>query len=700
MHKDISHIVIVLMLLLLSYNLSAIELLTNTKEIIELHPNSSRQCNDGIDNDGDGLVDWQFDLGCYGAEDKTEGGKNNVIENGWSVFEPAYDTRIIYVSSSTGNDKWSGLAPIWNGVDGPKKTISSSKKSIRKNHSDWLLFKRGDTWFDETMGNWDISGRSATEPVIIASYGNSPIRPKFMVSDTFFIARGGGGASKNRKHIRLLGLHIKAYTKDPAHPQFTGKGGACIQWLRDGGDFLIEDVKCEFAQVSLQSKPTLGFSLRRNVFTQNYSIDSHAQSLFTSIGSNLLIEENVFNHGGWNDDFRLVLFEPERNHKVWNKIRNGCFDILLEDNRVGVENIDFMKSSNMIDVAKVIENKLNSIKGGRRVRFVYTQGGVFKLSSKDYKSGHGYRIREYTGKVKCENISSLFNPSKSGTPSSTVFNRNMYLAFGMGNTIVRGNIDANGASGGVQQRMGGINDNNLYIKSPISIVFGSKENPSGKNIGGVIKNNVVLGSRDINTQPQGTGIFIESNLKLSSLKAKRYSRISNLDVYNNIIINNEEGSGNIKAIALAGNAYFENLQVHHNIIYNWLSSKDNNSNSYNIAIYNNSKDTKNTSVHHNYFYCGRSKLPRVQGRIKLFNNVTLGLKKTLSSAKCRSNKTVNNKFIDPNRTISTYMASLGENTTYELFISKAVGQSKYNWSSSYTANAVNQYIRAGFKEIN
>ena len=32
------------------------------------------QCNDGIDNDGDGLVDWQYDLGCYNASDTTEGG--------------------------------------------------------------------------------------------------------------------------------------------------------------------------------------------------------------------------------------------------------------------------------------------------------------------------------------------------------------------------------------------------------------------------------------------------------------------------------------------------------------------------------------------------------------------------------------------------------------------------------------------------
>ena len=31
----------------------------------------SSECNDGVDNDGDGLIDWQYDLGCHGASDTT-----------------------------------------------------------------------------------------------------------------------------------------------------------------------------------------------------------------------------------------------------------------------------------------------------------------------------------------------------------------------------------------------------------------------------------------------------------------------------------------------------------------------------------------------------------------------------------------------------------------------------------------------------
>ena len=47
------------------------------------------QCDDGIDNDGDGLVDWEYDLGCYSASDTTEGALTREQENGWTTIDPA-----------------------------------------------------------------------------------------------------------------------------------------------------------------------------------------------------------------------------------------------------------------------------------------------------------------------------------------------------------------------------------------------------------------------------------------------------------------------------------------------------------------------------------------------------------------------------------------------------------------------------------
>ena len=106
-------------------------------------------------------------------------------------------------------------------------------------------------------------------------------------------------------------LHVFMYSKAPDDPRFTGQGSSCIQWLRDGGDVLIEDMRCDYAQLNLQSEPTLPFTVRRNILYKNYSLNSHAQSMFTSIAAPLTVEENVMNQGGWNEVFRLALWEPE-----------------------------------------------------------------------------------------------------------------------------------------------------------------------------------------------------------------------------------------------------------------------------------------------------------------------------------------------------------------------------------------------------
>lgn len=51
---------------------------------------------------------------------------------------------------------------------------------------------------------------------------------------------------------------------------------------------------------------------------------------------------------------------------------------------------------------------------------------------------------------------------------------------------------------------------------------------------------------------------------------------------------------------------------------------------------------------------------------------------------------------DPDRNLGTYHTSLGKTGTFDAFIAEARRQSRFNWRESYTADAVNDYIRAGF----
>ena len=679
------------------------------------------ECDDGIDNDGDGLVDWQLDLGCTGPGDRTEGGLNNELDDGWTVFEAAGDTNIYYVSSTSGDDAWSGLAPEWDGTDGPKATAAAGIALMQDGQPDWLLFRRGDVWVDETMGNWSVSGRSETEPVIIGSYGDSTERPRFDVSETWLITHGGGGASEQRSFVRILGVHILMYSKDPDDTRFTGFGGSCLQWLRDGGDLLIEDVKCEYAQLNLQSDPTLPFTVRRNVLTGNYALDSHAQSMFTSIAAPLFVEENVMNHGGWSDVFRLVLWEPETDPSVWAAITDGRFGLELDGNFFDVDGVDLGGSATMADVATALEAAINGVVGAGAVELRFTDGGVFQLRAPGYDSGPDYGIIAYAGAVAGTDLDPLFNPASQGSPESTIFNRNMYLSHGFGNTTVAGNIDANGASGGLQQRMGGVCEGNLFLRNPIAITFGSNQNDGDEYVGGAIRDNVILGARDIDTQVQGTGISIGS---YTTTDNGGHSLIRDLEISGNIGAHNVLGTGNIRVLLLQGDGAHENVSVHDNIVYDWAKPvwpdpMDQRSfgfrincvaSSTGVEIFDNilqqpnggflvgtNNDAAGATLHDNVYYSAAPDPPDVWSRGWFSLGSSVSMTEWLATTGETAATVEQVTFVDPDRTIETYAESIGLQPTYEAFITEAIGQSKYNWRPELTAEAVNAYIRAGFQ---
>jgi len=679
------------------------------------------ECNDGIDNDGDGLVDWQYDLGCTGPGDRTEGGLNNELDNGWTVFEAAGDTNIYYVSSSSGDDAWSGLAPDWDGTDGPKATAAGGIALMQDGQPDWLLFRRGDVWVDENMGNWSVSGRSETEPVIIGSYGDSIERPRFDISDTWLITHGGGGASPQRSHVRILGIHVFMYSKDPDDARFTGFGGSCLQWLQDGGDVLIEDIRCDYAQLNLQSNPTLPFTVRRNVLTGNYALDSHAQSMFTSIAAPLFVEENVMNHGGWSDVFRLVLWEPETDHTVWAAISDGRFGLELDGTFFDIDGVDLSASASMADVATTLEAAINGVVGAGAVELRFTDGGVFQLRAPGFESGPDYGITVYAGGVGGTDLDPLFNPAAQGSPESTIFNRNMYLSHGFGNTTVRGNIDANGASGGLQQRMGGVCEDNLFLRDPIAITFGSNQNDGDEYVGGAIRNNVILGARDIDTQVQGTGISIGS---YTTTDTGGHSLIRDLEISGNIGAHNVLGTGNIRVLLLQGDGAHENVTVHDNIVYDWAKPvwpdpMDQRSfgfqincvaSSTGVEIFDNilqqpnggflmgsNNDAAGATLHDNVYFSSAPDPPDVWSRGWFSLGSSVSMTDWLATTGETAATAEQVAFADPDRTIETYAESLGLQPTYEAFITQALQQSKYTWRPEFTATAVNTYIRAGFQ---
>ena len=267
-------------------------------------PVSGFECSDGIDNDDDGLTDFGMDLGCADSLDATEGGlSTGSQENGWTVFEPSSDSRIIFVSSSMGNDGNNGLSE-----HSPVQSISRAKSLLRDGFPDWVLFKRGDTW-TEGLGQLTKSGRSMSEPIVYGAYGSGTERPRILEDNgpVIFTSGGGSGPAYTDYNV-FVELYFSTYRRDPDHPDFDPSlQRYIISWLRGTRGLHFEDVVFQWGELSLT--PFDGFPQRNIVFKRCQILDSwapsslsHAQGLYLHTVENILIDETLLDHNGWNED--------------------------------------------------------------------------------------------------------------------------------------------------------------------------------------------------------------------------------------------------------------------------------------------------------------------------------------------------------------------------------------------------------------
>jgi hypothetical protein len=217
--------------------------------------------------------------------------------DGWTNFKPSADTRTVYVSCGGGDDQNDGRSP-----SSAKRTLAAGIALLRNGSPDWLLLERGGVWH-ESLGQWKKSGRSASEPMLVSTYGDAPARPRLDTgARAGIITNGGGGSPATIDNLAIVGLHFHA-------DGYTG-GGNCIggQFLQPASHVLIEDCKFEGYSGNLVFQGYGGrhsdFRLRRSVIVDAYAIHSvggHSQGLYAYAVDGLLIEENVFDHNGWNE---------------------------------------------------------------------------------------------------------------------------------------------------------------------------------------------------------------------------------------------------------------------------------------------------------------------------------------------------------------------------------------------------------------
>jgi hypothetical protein len=552
---------------------------------VQQNQGSSNQCNDGIDNDSDGLVDWQYDLGCYGPNDTTESsGTTMTQDNGWTVFEKSADTRIIYVSNSTGNDTNDGLTP-----NTAKKTIGAGMALMRTGFPDWLLLKRGDTWTaagdpsgEVFGGGWTLGGPdNPLTPIIVATYGSSIQRPiiKSAPYSAIYSVRA------NLKNIAIIGLDLYYSVSDPQSPDFNTititNSAPAIGWGQPVQNLLLEDMAMRFFVGGIDM-PDVGVknnvTIRRSIISDSYRKEGGLSSgMFISHASGVILEENVFDHNGW--------------------------------------------------------------------------------------------------------LSMTVSPP-------TQFNHNMYLT-SLDNLNLKNNIIANGSSMGTKLRSDTVNvyhdvnvENNFYIGNSIGVSEGTTLTGSSvafRNI--TIKNNVITENGSNGIDVGGTdGTVVDGNIitqNAASQQAISIGRNSpvNISVTNNTIYNSKGYFLYAPDLSTASGVLVSGNKIQNPSFTDVLTGTSN------VA----------QGIFQNNTYVTGAPLSgwfTLDGSNKSFSEWQSQVESTASN--------IAPTYPDPTRTAGTYNATLGGTGTTDAFLTRARQQSKYNWSDSYTANAVNNYIRAGF----
>lgn len=243
-------------------------------------------------------------IGAYGAE-------------GYTQLMPAQDTKFIFVSSTRGDDANDGLSP-----ERPKRTIDSARRLVRNGYPDWVLLRRGDEWAEEFR--WSGNGRGVEDPMVITTYGEGArpvVRPP-AGKNGFFIG------TSNLRYLAITGLEFRA-------PE-GGTGHSGIRIVADTGEgLLIEDclVSGFKDNLSIIGNRSLGgmdlVRIRRNVVVDAAApLGGHSQGFYADALDDLVVEENVFDHNGWNESGTCppTIF----NHNIY--VQSTCGPAVVRDN--------------------------------------------------------------------------------------------------------------------------------------------------------------------------------------------------------------------------------------------------------------------------------------------------------------------------------------------------------------------------------
>jgi hypothetical protein len=550
-------------------------------------------------------------------------------EDGWSVLTPSEDSRLIYVSSTDGNDSTAEVYSLSDSVIGddpylpvgtiqPYATLDAATNQMRNDYPDYVFLKKGDTWSGTTL-TINTHGRSAKERAVVTSYGDSDERPFIKNAGSFLMKSG---------YIALVGIHFEDAERNPNSDEFVGfdevgktKGISATLSYSYGG-FLIEDCWFNwFAGNVIQSYsfdgdsnliPVEDIIIRRNLFTNNYSVAAHSQGLYSATTS-VLLEENIFDHNGW-----------------------------------------------------------------------YQQGDASTKSE---------------GKATKFNHNTYF-----GSPRNTIFRRNLFLRSSSIGSKFTSNTSADE---GVSNQIRAWNiqlDDNLYVEGEVGISLGGNndqdDGPRWQNI--YVTNNVLMhiGRTQPTNRDLGWGLDVD-DWDSGEVSGNIFTQWGDSTHTNNWAIISQGDTNDVLfhdniVYGLYGSQPLvqfldDDLQTGINFYENEVQATEDDdiSSSGRLLTYS---LTETGGFYDNYYYSTADEDSWFSGQGEKF----LSLSEYRNYSGDMSSVAEARDYTDPERTLETYLASLGYDTDMDSFVALLTQQSKSNWRTELTADVINDYIRNGF----
>lgn len=363
------------------------------------------------------------------------------LVDGWTVFTPSADTRRVYVSSSTGNDANSGLSEA-----APKRTIEAGMDLMRHGYPDWLLLKKGDFFAPADLPDaglkWETSGRSASEPTLLSSYGpaNAP-RPRLVTRGMpAFRMTGGGQAPPIIEHVSIVGLEMIAGRNNT---NLDGPTGIRLQMpLRN---ILIEDCRISRFAIGITAQingsTIQNLAVRRCVINDCFTSDgSHAQGVYVDEVDGFLLEENVIDHGGWSENDPGTDPPDIFKHNVYvqGDARNVTVrgNMLLSASSHGVQ----VRSGGIVENNLFARNAIGLLMAGDGTvrRNVFLDGRDISPSLQRRQAMHVQNVPN--GATISENVFGVSTPASSSKSISLLPLDEGSAVFGVRNAAFTGNV--------------------------------------------------------------------------------------------------------------------------------------------------------------------------------------------------------------------------------------------------------------------